>query len=1113
MDVPPKSAWDAAAATTFARVVGARAWTRVASPICSGAGLVGGRRHPRRAALRRTRPCLRHMNTFLSPKLIRKYFSARTKTMGGESGDAPQSSAQGAEDAAAECEIQPQVPAATAAKKKKAASRPVKPKAGGPQASKNLFQTKKKDNSKDKTNDGGKEKSRVKPILPSDDDDDDEVSEEEKNPPTGDAAPPAVTPGGPDGATAPGAVSGADGDAQAAKDQTQSNVLDLVGDETRIQLANSKKTSRAAATDDRANKENPDAVPKTKRKVHEAVRGLSGGRRGGVAFKTPLRAHPSTKAGEEKAAPPVQAEQPKEDGVTPVTAAARLPFRMPKIAALSKTGENKSGTQANADKPPRSRAPAAQPAPPPAARQTPRARSPGSDSGSDSADKEEDKGRPPPRRGARKRKPAQPEPAVVAEETGSEKSESVNSDSASESAEASPRDTPPPGKKRRAIDMFAPRSAQGAGRDPNRRKSKSARTEPDLDVEALTTTLQERSHRLVQADQFNDLLQKQAVTDRALIAQLEKSLAKERADNTRLEAQVRAMEATTLTRVMSSQHRDDSVDGGVPAATKLGKAAVAAARAAAKEAEARAQLPKLQLEILDRSAALILPYCKAVVRQYEVEEFLFGAKTIVYKWFPAPKELNQAKATDLGCLTAGRGLLGAGDGGGSYALESPMACAPLPAMRGGLFGIYEPMGQNFQDWLFRVAEFVVNQRSERRRLSDAEGMSVDELVEQCRVVVVSEAAEKPRKTLGKTIHNQISARKREAVIPFQQNLGFTVKRGKGRAFRDLLEAQEIIKALYSMSCEPFTEESGGYQPLEILDIAKKWLTTNDNILRRWRRQKFADCCAPALKKSLGEEDKADVDKSIGVDKFFKNATARKCYVRWAFVGKNHGGSIAKGFNCDVSILTLARLDAWMFCESLMALRDIVPPKAPGAEGGKKAKKGRGRNAEDMDEDDDDVDVDDNTGPGRNTFHNSLFEIVFPQAIEGVLREVRNVVRKVRKDELCLPFDPDMPDGMSVDDFDKDVNSKTPCEGPEGHGGDIHSQLWRRHTSSHLSPFDNRHYVVALPSFIKKHVCCWMGCVRDAFIGVHVSGTTYDPITADPVDGSDSGSDGGKAATP
>lgn len=48
---------------------------------------------------------------------------------------------------------------------------------------------------------------------------------------------------------------------------------------------------------------------------------------------------------------------------------------------------------------------------------------------------------------------------------------------------------------------------------------------------------------------------------------------------------------------------------------------------------------------------------------------------------------------------------------------------------------------------------------------------------------------------------------------------------------------------------------------------------------------------------------------------------------------------------------------------------------------------------------------------------------------------------------------------------------------------------RQFTSSHLLPYDERHYVVALPSFFKKHVCFWMGCVRDDLTGVYDTGGT------------------------
>jgi len=242
---------------------------------------------------------------------------------------------------------------------------------------------------------------------------------------------------------------------------------------------------------------------------------------------------------------------------------------------------------------------------------------------------------------------------------------------------------------------------------------------------------------------------------------------------------------------------------------------------------------------------------------------------------------------------------------------------------------------------------------------------------------------------------------------------------------------------------------------------------------------------------------AEVDSGDGVDKLFRNGIARACYVRWAYVGRGHHASVVSGFKCDTSILTLARLDAWMFCACLMGLSDIAPPQPPVGPDGLSQKKGRRPSKKRNNRDESDDEFADITGPSRNTFHNSLFEIVFPSAVEVVLREVRRVVHKVRPEELFMPFNPEIPDGLSMEEIDNHGDSKTPCKGEEGHGGDLHSQAWRRVTSSHFSPYDNRHYVVALPSFISTHVCFWIGSVRDAFVGVCApnSGTVYIPIEA------------------
>lgn len=650
--------------------------------------------------------------------------------------------------------------------------------------------------------------------------------------------------------------------------------------------------------------------------------------------------------------------------------------------------------------------------------------------------------------------------------------------------------SPQRGKKRGSGDNDRSRTHRV---EPLRRKR--ARTVEDADVPTLLDTLCKRDLELEKSYKYTTLLEENAVSYKDKIEKLDKDLAKERADNLALRAQVESLETTGFGRMMSSDNKDESAVGTVPL-TGANKTAVATARAKGKEATLLAQLNPLHRHIVNRSGDLTLLFCKAAVRQYEPADFIFGDLRIVHKWFPEPKSLSDAAANVKGCGSPGRGLLGKGDGGGTLVVESPMRCAFLPAMRGGFFGIYSPMGQNFQDWLNIVANLVVRRPSELVSLKDENGkpatqLSREELEHQCTSATSSAAAFWKRKTLDKTIHNQMSARKRETVDHFLRSLGYAAKRGKDRVFKDLQEARDILTRLYRMSLDPLKEETGGFQPIEVIEMARECMETKDDRLRRWRRKRFAKCCAPQVSKFMTAEQKAEMDATDGVDKFFRNATARQCYVRWAFVGRGHHRCVEVGYEGDTSILTLARLDAWMFCQCLMGLVDIVPPPGPDGKAGKKA---RGKKKKEDDGSDDEVD--DCSGPTRNTFHNALFEIVFPAAVEGVLAEVRNIVKSVHPNELLMPFDPAMPDGLPADEFDKHESSKTPCEGPEGHGGDIHSQLWRRGTSSHLSPYDTRHYVVARPSFIREHVCFWLGYVRDAFVGVCDSGTQYVPLTRD-----------------
>ena len=206
-------------------------------------------------------------------------------------------------------------------------------------------------------------------------------------------------------------------------------------------------------------------------------------------------------------------------------------------------------------------------------------------------------------------------------------------------------------------------------------------------------------------------------------------------------------------------------------------------------------------------------------------------------------------------------------------------------------------------------------------------------------------------------------------------------------------------------------------------------------------------------------------------------------------------------NGDASLLELARLDAWMAASIVMSLRTTgIEDDDEEEEEEEEGKKGGARDGS-------------LAGSTQNHYHNVIFELLLPRAIEGVLGEVRAKVHEVRPDELFMPFDFDaaaaLPrniegniDPAALDELETSVTTCVNKGEMTGHGGDLHAQGWRQITSSHHSPFEGNHrggrdYVLATSSFIREHVCSWMGDVRDAFVGVCGGGREYLPITAQP----------------
>ena len=253
----------------------------------------------------------------------------------------------------------------------------------------------------------------------------------------------------------------------------------------------------------------------------------------------------------------------------------------------------------------------------------------------------------------------------------------------------------------------------------------------------------------------------------------------------------------------------------------------------------------------------------------------------------------------------------------------------------------------------------------------ASAMSAEDVEEQRLLMLNSPAGQNLTKTLQGKINNAISYLKEQTVKQYTDRLGYKFGAGFCETKEEAVEAHKA--SLRLLWCT-LGEEGKQLVPLnseDIVSIARKYIDSER--LRVWRTSPFEK-----LRANKNEKRAQVYDNNGGADIFFNNFPARRCYERFVKMGRK---SKLKG---DASILQLARLDAWMGTKILMNLRtveDACPDEGdadeeepPPAKSGKKRK----RTTSDY-------------GNTRNMYHNTVFEILLPRAIEGVLWQIRNAV--------------------------------------------------------------------------------------------------------------------------
>lgn len=78
------------------------------------------------------------------------------------------------------------------------------------------------------------------------------------------------------------------------------------------------------------------------------------------------------------------------------------------------------------------------------------------------------------------------------------------------------------------------------------------------------------------------------------------------------------------------------------------------------------------------------------------------------------------------------------------------------------------------------------------------------------------------------------------------------------------------------------------------------------------------------------------------------------------------------------------------------------------------------------------------------------------------------------------------------DGDKSMKHQT-----SGHKFDFYMAKWRKHTVHFCDHEDEADYCVLTSKLLHENICCWMGKVRDAFIGELCNGSNeFESLTAD-----------------
>ena len=495
----------------------------------------------------------------------------------------------------------------------------------------------------------------------------------------------------------------------------------------------------------------------------------------------------------------------------------------------------------------------------------------------------------------------------------------------------------------------------------------------------------------------------------------------------------------------------------------------------------------LHLAVFQCLKSYLCPLGKLVARSLDMT----STDEIIFSWHPSPRKIGPGN---------GKGPAYEGD----VVPEPPMMTARRPHAAGGLYSLQwlwvggeeRTRGVEESYWALAAIGAATKDGSIEKVIEDADK---DEVMKACKfadgpVFPTVRAMIKTARTNG------LSTMKHRVFDDYYKALGLSPMPSKSQ-LRSVLagtptdvslrvQFSRVLRDISSVlgvevADVPTIDIAAEIRPAELVDVC---MLVTPEMLSRWRAQSMAELRGGRA--FPDPPDGEDCDSNITEetrrrDMLFKNTPAISAYKYWAGIPEIRSGEHVGALQGSWSVLSLARLDAWMMvklimCASMAKRSRVVVDGDDGVNGVMKLLA---------------------RGGSKSLGHNAMFSKLLPRCVAGILQLCRDVVDRERPKELLKPFRWSTGKDFSPDDaeeFDALMDSNDASLPYADHLGDLHNNTsgFRKLTVGLIPDHDPVDYVYMSADAFRSHVCWWMGVASDISIGrsEREDDLEYAPIT-------------------